>query len=74
MVYVVKYKDKYLRFGSYGSAHLVDNPENASLYSRLKDAQRRVTDYVYIKRKELQPNELTLWTIEFTFNETQVKK
>ncbi len=39
--YVLKYGIKYCHFEQYGSFRLVDNPENASVYSRLRDAMDR---------------------------------
>lgn len=40
--YVVKYASLYCRFGSYSSCAVVFSPIRASLYSRERDAQKRV--------------------------------
>lgn len=40
--YVIKYKNTYLRFGSYGKATKVDSPLKATMYSTKNLAQRRL--------------------------------
>lgn len=42
--YVLKHKDKYLKFGSYHSAREVNEPSKSSLYSNLGLARRKFED------------------------------
>ena len=50
--YVLKYQDKYLKFGSYRKARAVDNFLNASLYSKKNLAEKRLS-YAYIDGKQV---------------------
>lgn len=57
--YVVKLNDEYLRFGSYNTATPTDNPLNATLYSRLCDAQRRIRkERAWIERQPVMSSQL----------------
>jgi hypothetical protein len=71
MVYVVKYKDKYLKFASYASARTVTHPEKASLYSRENEAVKRIKNVHYVSGVEVTAQDLTLWEVNFTFVERQ---
>lgn len=46
--FVVKYGDKYCRFGSYRECALVDTPLKASIYARSADAKRRAGREHYV--------------------------
>jgi hypothetical protein len=72
MNYVLKYKGKYLKFGSYSKAVLVDRPEKASIWSRLSDAEYRIRYGGWIDRKHIPGNQFQLYSVEFTWKELKL--
>jgi len=78
MVYAIKYQGRYIRFGSYSEATLVDHPENATLYVRPADIKYRLepgkryylTHPVRRPRKRIEAEDLEAVEIHFTFTES----
>jgi hypothetical protein len=66
MNYCFKYKNRYVKFGSYAVARLVDRPEKATLYDGMKDVERRQKEEHYIDGKMVLGSKLSLHTIKFT--------
>jgi len=74
-MYVIKRGDKYLRYGSYNTATEVDRPEQGTLYSRLKDAQYRLSESrkdLWISRTHVTNDGLSVVKVEFTSTEEAV--
>ena len=77
MSYVIKCRGKYARFGSYRTMTLVDKPENATIYSRLKDVEKRYKDDVfYLKKGSVSCvlDKIEIYEIIFTHTEKKVKR
>lgn len=73
MSYVIKYKGKYARFGSYSKMTLVDRPENATVYARLKDAERRLAGRnLYCNNKPIANTDCGIYEVTFSFTECPV--
>jgi len=51
--YVVMYDTKYVRFESYSAARTVDSPLKANLYTRKRDADKRLEDHTYLDGEKL---------------------
>jgi hypothetical protein len=73
-MYVIKYQNQYLRYGSYSAATPVERPEQATLYSRVQDAKRRLNEnWLYINRERINMAELSIWKVTFTYTEEQLE-
>ena len=68
MMYAIKYKRDFVKFQSYGQMLLVDYPENATLYTTLKDAQRRFNK----TKNEILSKDLKIVKINFTYTEKSI--
>lgn len=70
-MYVIKSKDgRYVRFNSYSVVHWVDRPEQATLYTRKLDADRRLKQSkFYTKDGWVNTKDLFMWEVEFKFTE-----
>ena len=68
MMYAIKYKRDFFKFQSYGQMLLVDYPENATLYTTLKDAQRRFNK----TKNEILSKDLKIVKINFTYTEKSI--
>ena len=75
-MFVLKHGEEYLRFGSYSTCTPVDKPEQATLYTRCADAERRLNGtnfgYFYHKREKITINEVEIYEVEFTSTEKKV--
>jgi hypothetical protein len=70
MSYVIKCWGKYARFGSYRSMALVERPENATVYARLNDAEKRKKHTNYLNGNEEIPiEEMEIYEVTFTYTE-----
>ena len=78
MVYALKYRGKYAKFGSYSQMRLCDQPENASLCSRLSDAEYLKVGHLdrgtnlYLGRERIDPAELEVVELHITYTEKPV--
>ena len=72
-VFVVKYGDSYLRFGSYSSVTRVEFPEQATVYRRKRDADFKLgSDRLWENNEEMTYLDLTkLVVVEVAFTSTE---
>lgn len=65
--YVFMLGDRYLKFGSYSSARLVENPLGASLYVSVQQANKRFTEIhdhgIWIEGEERKRTSIELHTL-----------
>lgn len=77
-MFVLKHGEEYLRFGSYSTCTPVGKPEQATLYTRRVDAERRLGGtnfgYFYHKRKQVPVAEVDIYEVEFTSTEKLAPK
>jgi len=71
-MYVIKFGNGYLRFGSYSTASIVDKPEKATLYSRVGDANARKSRDTYIGRTIVLRTQLEVFEVTFISTEKKV--
>jgi len=69
MVYCIKYRSKYCRFGSYRMVYLCDSPEKATTYSRLSDAKKKTQENLFMDACPIDKNELQIFEVTFSYTE-----